>query len=200
MEIYEELLKAKSLDELLQESKGLNEKKNLDIIASDNYKPSTLPSALESQIVKKRIEESVIYSGTEVALQVMGRKIVYGAGSAVKGTVRGAIGAPKLSYGLLRGAFEGGFFVPYALRKIGGIVNNNELGSYHVGYMISFMTSVIATPLSFCELILEHNLFTGLSLLGTQVATNALSGLYEWYRYEKNKLKQIEIGDKKDGK
>ncbi len=177
MKYYEDLLKEKSLDELLQESQSqMLQQKPLEIMVSNEIRDQGL------EVMTKTSEGDKSYE----AMRVIGGKSVEYLG------------------GFVHGFFEGCFGIPTLVRRRNQ-EGNEESESHEIGYLFGSGLPILPTIFSigfvpifgYYKLIAEYPT-VGWGLLGTQITTNALSGLYEWFRYEKNKLKQK--GEIKDGK
>ena len=199
---YEDLLKEKSLDELLQESQVLQQKP-LEVVVSDEAKVHSLVS----ESVNERIKEAVVcFDNKEISyetIKAMKGKMMYGAKCTAE-----YVG------GLFHGFFETCFIASTMARRANEDSTSDDnieypnpfpksSKSYNVGYfcgvILPFVPSVLTLgvlPIIGYYQLISRQPEIGWSLLETQITSNALSGLYEWFRYEKKKLKR----KKKNGK
>lgn len=92
--------------------------------------------------------------------------------------------------------FTGGlFYVPTMIRGF----REYEKGDGHG--LVSFFYTLIANSLSIAFVypkLFENNLTLGLAALSVHLGTNLASGLYETYRYQKNKLIEEMNGEESD--
>jgi len=200
MKSYDNILKEKSLDELLQESRLLQQK-SPEIIASEQAKDNSLVSG----VVNERAKEVIVYSGNggDYGLDVKTSATAVGrmGYKAAKGIFDGTIGFGKfLGYC---------FTLPSSIKRLtekeekGISLNELEkavLGNDDMGWfpMLNLFGGVAGSFVSIIEIFGGDKVPNSLSYPAfAYFTTNALSGLYEWFRYEKNKLKnkrEIENG------
>jgi len=200
MESYEDILKAKSLDELLQEAR-VSQRNPLDVMVSEHAKDN----CLVSEVVNERAKEVIVYSENKAdySLDVKDSAVAVGrmGYKTAKGIFYGALGFGKfLGYC---------YTIPSSVRrateknKKGISLNKLEkavLGEDDTGWFSILNTFGVSAGLvvSLGEILDGDKISNALSYpFLAYFTTNALSGLYEWFKYERNKLKnkgEIENG------
>ena len=88
-----------------------------------------------------------------------------------------------------RGFLEGHFIVPTVLSKFGREELENTI-PYRIGAVVPIFGTLLvgAYPIVGYYFLFNYDPKIATATLATQVTTNVGSGLYEWYRHEKNKL------------
>jgi len=188
MKSYEDILKEKSLDELLQEAQVLQQKP-LEVIVSDQAKDNSLISEV--------VDEVTVYSENKAdhGLGVKDSAVTIGrmGYNATKGIFNVALGFGKF--------FGYCFTLPSSIRRVvekdkkGISLNKLEkavLGQDEMGWfpLLNFVGGLAGLSVSILEILEGEKISNDLSYPAfAYFTTNALSGLYEWFRYEKNKLK-----------
>jgi hypothetical protein len=91
-----------------------------------------------------------------------------------------------------RGFIDAHLIIPTYVRR--RIKSSEEYSPYNLGGHLPALGHAIvgAYPGISYYFLFKHHPKIASIVLTTQIATNLVSGIYEWYRYEKNKLNETE--------